>query len=108
MVSQFFALEKASTNNIRGTDRKARPPAWELQASPGQWGTRRRSRLRRGTPAPGIQRRLQRPIRKNSKGNKSSEYLIYPRVLRPATKLICMYQMERGGDIVDCKIEVQG
>src|SRR3954470_24679047 len=39
---------------------------------------------------------------------KAGEYLVYPRDLRPATKLICMYQMERGGCIVDCKIEVQG
>src|SRR3954465_1144706 len=77
-------------------DRKARPPAWELQATPGQGGTRRRSTLLRGTPDPGLQRRLQRPIGQNSKGNKSSEYLVYPRVLRPATKLICMYQMDRG------------
>src|SRR3954470_12625166 len=73
-------------------ERKARPPAWELQATTGQGGTRRRSTLLWGTPAPGLQRRLQRPIRQNSKGNKSSEYLIYPRVLRLATKLICMYQ----------------
>ena len=28
--------------------------------------------------------------------NKAGEYLIYPRVLHPATKLLCMYQMERG------------
>ena len=43
-----------------------------------------------GSPAPGLQRRLQRPIRQNSKGNKAGEYLVYPRVLRPATKLLCM------------------
>ena len=42
------------------------------------------------------------------KENKAGEYLVYPRVLRPATKLICMYQMERGGCIVDCKIEMPG
>src|SRR3954470_22874723 len=77
-------------------ERKAGPLSWELQATPGQGGTRRRSTLLWGTPAPGLQRRLQRPIRQNSKGNKSNEYLIYPRVLRPATKLLCMYQMERG------------
>src|SRR3954471_14484404 len=88
--------------------KQARPPAWEHQATPGQWGTRRRSRLRWGTPAPGLHRRLQRPIRQNSKGNKASEYLVYPRVLRPATKFLCMYQMERGGCIVDCNIEIQG
>ena len=91
-----FSLDKASTNNIRGTDRKARPPTWELQASPGQWGTRRRSRLRRGTHAPGLHRQLQRPIRQNRKrGSKAGEYLIYPRVLHPATKLM-HYQMDWG------------
>src|SRR3954467_11161834 len=37
--------------------------------------------------------------------NKAGEYLVYPRVLRPTTKLLCMYQMERGGCIMDCKIE---
>src|SRR4051812_47876363 len=37
--------------------------------------------------------------------NKAGKYLVYPRVLRPATKLLCMYQMERGVCIVDCKIE---
>ena len=45
---------------------------------------------------------------KTVKEIKQCEYLIYPQVLRPATKLICMYQMERGGCIVDCKIEVPG
>src|SRR3954467_7463632 len=53
-----------------------------------------------------LQRRLQRPIRQNSKGNKSSEYLIYPRVLRPATKLLCIINGYGGGCIVDCKIEI--
>src|SRR4051812_17725658 len=98
-----------ASTNIRDTRvEKARPPAWEHQATPGQGGTRRRSTLLRGTPAPGLQRRLQRPIRQNSKGNKSSEYLIYPRVLRPATKLLCIINGYRGGCIVDCKIEIQG
>src|SRR3954470_21876831 len=55
-----------------------------------------------------LQRRLQRPIRQNSKGNKSSEYLISPRALRPATKLICSIKWNWGGCIVDCKIEIQG
>src|ERR1044072_6994839 len=41
---------------------------------------------------------------KTEKGeNKAGEYLIYPRVLHPATKLM-HYQMDRGGCIVDCKI----
>ena len=71
-------------------DRKARPPARELQATPGQWGTRRRSRLRWGTPAPELQRRLQRPIRKNSKGNKSSEYLVYPQVVQLLNLYACI------------------
>src|SRR3954471_4250345 len=42
---------------------------------------------------------------KTVKEIKAGEYLVYPRVLRPATKLLCMYQMERGGCMVDCKIE---
>src|SRR3954467_977905 len=33
---------------------------------------------------------------KTVKEIKAGEYLVYPRVLRPATKLICMYQMDRG------------
>ena len=45
---------------------------------------------------------------KTVKEIKQCEYLAYPRVLRPATKLLCMYQMERGGCIVDYKIELQG
>src|SRR3954464_2191592 len=69
-----------------------------LQTTPGlgHRGSSRCGGRHRGTPAPGLQRRLQWPIRQNSKGNKSSEYLVYPRVLRPATKLLCMYRMERG------------
>ena len=61
---------------------KVRPPAWEppnyswskgeldvvegignLHVACGGW--------HRGSPAPGLQRRLQWPIRKNSKGNKA-------------------------------------
>src|SRR3954464_4139937 len=78
-----------------------------LQTTPGlgHRGSSRCGGRHRGSPTPGLQRRLQRPIRQKSKGNKASEYLIYPRVLRPATKLLCMYQMKRGGYIVDCKIE---
>src|SRR3954465_7111417 len=33
---------------------------------------------------------------KTVKEIKAGEYLVYPRVLRPATKLLCMYQMEMG------------
>src|SRR3954467_1144230 len=102
------SLKKASTNT--NTIEKARPPAWEPPNYSWSWSSRifmlRWSAS--GTPAPGLQRRLQWPIRQNSKGNKAGEYLVYPRVLRPATKLLCMYQMERGGCMVDCKIEVQG
>ena len=100
---------------ISNNDRKARPPAWEppnYSWSKGELdvvdgiGDLHVAVVGIGDLyAPGLQRRLQRPIRQNSKGNKSSEYLIYPRVLCPATKLLCMYQMERGGCIVDCKIE---
>ena len=111
MISEYkhsqssFALEKASTNNIRGIDRKGEASCLgtsKLLLVKG--GTRRRRRHRGssrrggrhlGSSAPGLHRQLQRPIRQNSKGNKSSEYLIYPRVLRPATKLM-HYQMERG------------
>src|SRR3954463_13971436 len=89
-------LKKASTKST--TIEKARPPAWEPPNYSWSWSsgifTLRWSAS--GTPAPGLQRRLQRPIRQNSKGNKNSEYLAYPRVLRPATKLICMSQMEMG------------
>src|SRR3954470_20214671 len=89
-------LKKASTKTT--TSEKARPPAWEPPNYSWSWSsgifTLRWSAS--GTPSPGLQRRLQRSIRQNSKGNKSSEYLIYPQVLRPATKLICMYQMEIG------------
>src|SRR3954464_12066428 len=100
----------ASRNNIRDKDRNRRGllPR-NRQATPGQRGTRRRNRLLRGSPAPGLQRRLKRPIRQNKKReNKAGEYLVYPRVLRPATKHLCMYQIERGGCIVDCKIEIPG
>src|SRR3954466_6779648 len=85
---------------------KARPPAWEPQGTPGQRGIRRRRR-HRGTPAPGLQGSnvdCSGRSGKTVKGeNKAGEYLVYPRVLRPAAKHLCMYQMERGGYIVDCK-----
>src|SRR3954469_17780303 len=83
-------LKKASTNNNRSKRRGLLPG--NLQATPGQRGTRRRRRHRgssrcggrhRGSPTPGLQRRLQRLIRQNTKGNKAGEYLVYPRVLRP-------------------------
>src|SRR3954463_1321051 len=97
-------LKKATTNTTRSKRRGLLPG--NRQATLGQRGTRRRSRLLLESPAPGLQRRLQRPIRQNNKGeNKAGEYLVYPQVLRPATKLLCKYQMERGGCIVDCKIE---
>src|SRR3954468_12917483 len=86
-------LKKASTNTTRSKRRGLLPG--NLQTTPSRRGTQRRRR-HRGSPAPGLQRRLQRPIRQNSKGIKAGEYLVYPRVLRPATKLICMYQMDRG------------
>src|SRR3954471_9850327 len=98
-------LKKASTNTTRSKRRGLLPG--NRQGTPGQRGTQRRRR-HRGSPAPGLQRRLQRPIRQNSKGNKSSEYLIYPRVLRLATKILCIINGYGGGCIVDCKIEIQG
>src|SRR3954469_20677869 len=96
-------LKKASTNSTRSKRRGLLPG--NLQTTPGRGGTPRRRRHRgssrcggrhRGSSAPGLQRRLQRPIRQNSKGNKRCEYLAYPRVLHLATKLICRYQMEMG------------
>src|SRR3954469_5296932 len=78
------------------------------QGTPGQRGTQRRRR-HRGSPAPGLQGSNFDCSGRSGKtikgGNKAGEYLIYPRVLHPATKLLCMYQMEWGGCIVDCKIE---
>src|SRR3954466_11349545 len=93
-------LKKASTKI--NTIEKARPPAWEppnYSWSKGELdivdgiGDLHLGGRCRGSPAPGLQRRLQRPIRQNSKGNKSGEYLVYPRVLCPASKILCMYQM---------------
>src|SRR4051812_7897268 len=87
---------------------KARPPAWELQATPGQWGTRRRSSRLRGTPAPGLQRRLQRPIRQNIRGKyNKGEYLAYPRVLRPLLSIMHIFNGKKRLYIVDCKIEIR-
>src|ERR1043165_9211805 len=101
-------LKKASTkiNN----DRKARPPGWEPPNYSWSWssGIFTLWWSASGTPAPGLQPRLRRPIRQNSKGNKSIEYIIYPRVLHPATKLLCILKWKAGGCIVDCKIEIQG
>ena len=72
-------------------------------------GGKQRRRRHRGYHAPGLQGfnvDCSGRSGKIIKGeNKAGEYLVYPRVLRPATKLLCMYQMERGGCIVDCKIE---
>ena len=98
-------LKKASTkiNN----DRKARPPAWEppnyswpkgeLDVVDGIGG------LHVAVVIIGVLLLLGSNVDcrgrsgKTEKGeNKAGEYLIYPRVLRPATKLLCMYQMERG------------
>src|SRR3954465_3026063 len=45
---------------------------------------------------------------KTVKKIKAGEYLIYPRVLRPATKLLCIINGYGEGCIVDCKIEIQG
>ena len=48
---------------------------------------------------------------KTVKEIKAGEYLIYPRVLRPATKLICMYEMERGrlySELQDRNTRVRG
>src|SRR3954470_21951855 len=85
------------TQNMHGASRNYRY-VWDVSASclgasettpgPGQRGSRRSSIRLRGTPAPRLQRRLQRPIRQNSKGNKAGEYLVYPRVLRPLLSIM--------------------
>src|SRR3954469_19448850 len=72
-------LKKASTNTTRSKRRGLL--LGNLQTTPGRGGTRRRIRHRgsscwggryRGSSAPGLQRRLQRPIRQSNKGNKTS------------------------------------
>src|SRR3954470_21488708 len=89
-------LKKASTKTPRSKRRGLLPGNLQTTPGLGHRGSSRCGGQHRGSPAPILQRRLQRPIRQNSKGNKAGEYLIYPRVLRPATKILCMYQMERG------------
>src|SRR3954465_7223068 len=97
-------LKKASTkiNN----DRKARPPAWEppnyswskgeLDVVEGIGG------LHVAVVGVGDLLLLVSNVDCSSRSGKTvkeikaCECLVYPRVLRPATKLLCMYQMERG------------
>src|SRR3954463_7853852 len=90
-------LKKASTNTTRSKRRGLLPG--NRQGTPGQRGTQHHRR-HRGSPAPGLQGSnvdCSGRSGKTIKGeNKAGEYLIYPRVLRPATKLLCGYQMERG------------
>src|SRR3954464_3398639 len=108
IVSRVFALEKASTN-IRDTDRNRRgllPGNSKLLLVSGVLDVvvgSARVVLLLGSIIDCSGR-----SGKTVKEIKAGEYLIYPRVLRPATKLKCMYQMKRGGCIVDCKIEIQG
>src|SRR3954471_22893535 len=109
-------LKKASTkiNN----DRKARPPAWEppnyswskgeLDVVDGIGGLHVAVVGVRDLLLLGSNVDCSGRSGKTIKEIKAGDYLVYPRVLRPATKLICMYQMERGGCIVDCKIEIPG
>src|SRR4051812_24717072 len=108
IVSQVFALEKASTN-IRDTNRNRRgllPGNSKLLLVSGV--------LDVVVGSAGVLLLLGSIVDcsgrsgKTVKEIKAGEYLIYPRVLRPATKLLCMYQKERGGCIVDCKIEIPG
>src|SRR3954470_5833699 len=90
------------TQNMHGASRNYRY-VWDVSASclgasettpgPGQRGSRRSSIRLRGTPAPGLQRRLQRPIRKNIKG----EIKHYAFVSNGKGRLY----------IVDCKIEIR-
>src|SRR3954466_16142563 len=108
-------LKKASTNTTRSKRRGLLPG--NLQTTPGRGGTPRRRRHRGSSRCGGRHRELLLLVSnvdcsgrsgKAMKEIKAGEYLVYPRVLRPASKLLCMYQMERGGCIVDCKIEIPG
>src|SRR3954465_1384342 len=108
IVSQVFALEKASTN-IRDMDRNRRgvlPGNTKLLLVSGV--------LDVVVGSAGVLLLLGSNVDYSGRSGKivkeikAGEYLVYPRVLRPATKLICMYQWIGGGCIVDCKIEIQG
>src|SRR3954465_583133 len=87
-------LKKASTNTTRSKRRGLLPG--NRQGTPGQRGTQRRRR-HRGSPAPGLQGFnvdcSGRSCKTIKWENKAGEYLVFPRVLRPTTKLLCMYQM---------------
>src|SRR3954471_17596501 len=102
MISEYrhsyssFALEKASTNNIRGTDRKGEASCLgttKLHLATGKLdvveGTGDLLLLDSNVNCSGRSGKTVKEI-------KAGEYLVYPRVLRPATKLVCMYQMEMG------------
>src|SRR3954471_22259196 len=105
----MFCLQKASTNIIRGTDRKGEASCLGNSKLLLVSGV-----LDVVVGSAGVLLLLGSIVNcsgrsgKTVKEIKAGEYLIYPRVLRPATKLKCMYQMERGGCIVDCKIEIPG
>src|SRR3954464_11327025 len=104
-------LKKASTKTTRSKRRGLLPGNLQTTPGLGHRGSSRCGGRHRGSPAPGLEGfsvDCSGRSGKTVKEIKAGEYLVYPRVLRPATKLICMYQMERGGCIVDCKIEIQG
>src|SRR3954469_22579996 len=89
-------LKKASTNTTRSKRRGLLPG--NLQTTPGlghrgssHCGGRHRELLLLGSNVDCNGRSS-----KTVKEIKAGEYIIYPRVLRPTTKLLCMYQMERG------------
>src|SRR3954471_4459797 len=102
MISEYrhsyssFALEKASTNNIRGTDRKCEASCLgttKLLLATGKLDvvedTGDLLLLDSNVDCSGRSGKTVKEI-------KQCEYLAYPRVLRPATKHLCMYQMEKG------------
>src|SRR3954467_11610114 len=89
-------LKKASTNTTRSKTRGLLPG--NLQTTPGlghqgssRCGGRHRELLLLDSNVDCSGR-----SGKTVKEIKAGEYLVYPRVLRPATKLLCMYQMDRG------------
>src|SRR3954465_8245791 len=98
-------LKKASTNTTRSKRRGLLPGNLRTTPGLGHRGSSRCGGRHRELMLLGSNVDCSGRSGKTVKEIKAGEYLVYPRVLRPATKLLCMYQMERGGCIVDCKIE---
>src|SRR3954470_24969726 len=103
-----LALEKASTNKIRGTDRKGEASCLgttKLLLATGKLevveDTGDLLLLDSNVDCSGRSGKTVKEI-------KAGEYLVYPRVLRPATKLLCIIKGYGGSCIVDCKVEIPG